>query len=109
MLSPDQIKNMPEYLNCISQLMSRICDMYFDFMKRVTKNRRFRAGELYIYVSSVVQQDFIPFKNQFIMFYFCPLTSLLPRTCIMIEQCQTRKVKNLAVRDKLDRAECTVT
>jgi len=52
MLSPDQIKNMPEYLNCISQLMSRICDMYFDFMKRITKNEDLEPDS-FIFMSPV--------------------------------------------------------
>jgi hypothetical protein len=50
MFSFDQLKNMPEYLNCISKLMSRICDLHFDLMRRITESEDLEP-ESFIFMS----------------------------------------------------------
>jgi len=43
---------MPEFLNCISKLISRIYDLYFDLMRRITKNEDLEL-ESFIFMSPV--------------------------------------------------------
>jgi len=52
MFSLDQLKNMPEYLKCISKLMSGICDLYFDLMRRITESEDLEPGS-FIFMSPV--------------------------------------------------------
>lgn len=49
MFSPDQLKikkKVPEDLNCIYKLMSRISDLYFDLMRRITENEELEPESL---------------------------------------------------------------